>query len=126
MNALSAQASLREIWARPLPYQRQKPLTRFLCRSVLTLAGRRVLGVQGLEQISPARDPFIFVANHSQRLEAVLLPTLLIYHRQGKAIHFLADWPTMMAVLPAMIAWTSSMPIDVSALQRTTSKPIAS
>ena len=103
MKALSARTGLREIWSQPLPYQREQPLTRLLCRLVLTLAKRRVLEVRGLEHVAPDLDPFIFVANHNQRLEAILLPTLLVYHRGGKPIHFLADWPTMMVPFAGLL-----------------------
>lgn len=50
----------------------------------------------GLEHIRPENDPFILVANHSQRVEAVLLPAVLFYHRGGKRVHFMADWPMML------------------------------
>jgi 1-acyl-sn-glycerol-3-phosphate acyltransferase len=62
----------------------------------MTWSRRYVLEVRGLEKVAPEADPFLFVANHSQRLEAVLLPALLIFHRRGKLVHFLADWPTLL------------------------------
>ena len=40
----------------------------------------------------PDRDPFILVANHSTRLEAILLPAMLMLLRDGRRVHFLADW----------------------------------
>ena len=91
-----------ELWRRPLPHQ-PEAVTRALCRGVLSLGGGRVASIDGLEHIAPERDPFVLVANHSQRLEAVLVPTLLIFHRGGKPIHFLADWP--MRLVP--IRWAS-------------------
>jgi 1-acyl-sn-glycerol-3-phosphate acyltransferase len=44
------------------------------------------------KQIHPANDPFILTPNHSSRLEALLLPALLAIHRNGRQVHFLADW----------------------------------
>lgn len=92
----------RRVWSRPLPLQ-DSPATRFLCRSIISLVGRRVVEIRGLEHVAADVDPFIFVANHSQRLEAVLLPTLLIYHRDGKLIHFMADWPTMLVPVAGLL-----------------------
>ena len=46
----------------------------------------------GWEHALPANDPFILAPNHSSRLEALLLPALLALHRQGRQVHFLADW----------------------------------
>lgn len=69
---------------------------RLVCRLVATLASRWVLEMHGLDRVLPRHDPFILVANHNQRPEAVLVPTLLIHHRGGERIHFLADWPMML------------------------------
>ncbi len=61
---------------RPLPEQ-PNGLTRFLCRLLAAFGSRRVVALRGAEHVAPERDPFVLVANHSQRLEAVLLPALL-------------------------------------------------
>ena len=42
--------------------------------------------------IAPAQDPFILVLNHNTKLEALLLPAFFLHARQGKALHFIADW----------------------------------
>lgn len=94
---------LGEIWRRPLPHLEDEPVTRLLCRLVNSLGARYVLGVRGLEHVAPERDPFIFVLNHNQRFEAVLIPTLLVYHRSGKLIHFMADWHFMLMPFIAML-----------------------
>ncbi len=59
---------------------------------MLTVFGRKVLAIHGLERLSPERDPFILALNHSTRLEALLLPIVFAYVRQGRLISFLADW----------------------------------
>ena len=71
-------------------------MTRAVTRFGLAVARRTVLSVDGVEHISGDRDPFVVVANHSQRLEAVLVPTVLVAFRNGRQIHFMADWPMMM------------------------------
>jgi 1-acyl-sn-glycerol-3-phosphate acyltransferase len=83
---LSAHAILT--W--PLPKLRL--LDRTLVRGA-ALAGRgKVHSITGLEHIAPDRDPFILALNHATRLEALLVPPLLILLRRGQRIHFMADW----------------------------------
>lgn len=96
---LEALASHASPFLHPLPFMAQRFLDRVLCRSVAALAQRRILRVDGLERVHPRHDPFILALNHSQRLEAVLVPTLLIFARGGKLIHFLADWNFLMVPL---------------------------
>ncbi len=84
--------SIREIWSKPLPHLKGAGLTRFLVRGVLSGFRTRLAGVRGLDNVAEAADPFILVLNHSQALEVLLVPALLFFHRDGKRIHFLADW----------------------------------
>ncbi len=81
---------------RDLRYFNDRPVTRAVTRFGLALARRVVLSVEGVEHISGDRDPFVVAANHSQRLEAVLVPTVLVALRNGRQIHFMADWPMLM------------------------------
>lgn len=81
-----------EIIRRPFPHQKGRPLTRFLTKTFLALYRNRYVSIEGLEHITPANDPFILVANHNQRPEVVLIPAALFFHRDGKPIHFMADW----------------------------------
>ena len=67
-------------------------VSRCVVRAVLALARSQIVTVHGIEHVHPSRDPFILALNHSNRLESVLVPTLLIRHRHGRLIHFLADW----------------------------------
>lgn len=80
------------IWRRPLPRLRGRPVTRGVCRTLLSIFHRQVLSINGLEHVSPDKDPFILALNHSQGPEAVLAPTWLCFHRGGRMIHFMADW----------------------------------
>jgi 1-acyl-sn-glycerol-3-phosphate acyltransferase len=65
---------------------------RLILRAVAMLACRHVSAIDGLQHVRPARDPFILAANHSTRRESVLVPSLLLLHRGGRLVHFLADW----------------------------------
>ena len=74
----------------PLPYQSGSGA--LMMRAVGLLARHRVLSISGLEHVAPERDPFILALNHSTRTEAILVPTLLMLHRGGRLLHFVADW----------------------------------
>ncbi len=65
---------------------------RALSRSIALLGNQRLLGISGLEHVARDRDPFILALNHSSKLEAVLVPAFLMLARQGRRVHFLADW----------------------------------
>jgi 1-acyl-sn-glycerol-3-phosphate acyltransferase len=65
---------------------------RLVLRSVALVASRHVVAIHGLHNIRPATDPFILAANHSTRRESLLVPALLLLHRGGRLVHFLADW----------------------------------
>ena len=80
--------------ARPLPHLDR--LTEFIVSHFARRAARQVVAVRGLEYVEASRDPFIVVANHSQRFEAVMLPAVLMWHRHGERIYYLADWPMML------------------------------
>jgi 1-acyl-sn-glycerol-3-phosphate acyltransferase len=80
----------REILTWPLPYQDRG--NRLLLRASVLFARGNVCAVYGLEHLRPALDPFILAANHSSRREALLVPPLMMLHRGGRIIHFLADW----------------------------------
>jgi 1-acyl-sn-glycerol-3-phosphate acyltransferase len=42
--------------------------------------------------VAPDQDPFVLAVNHTQKLEALLLPALLAFYRGGRQVHFLVDW----------------------------------
>ena len=61
--------------------------------AVLSAAARRwIVDVRGIEYIRAAHDPFIVAINHSTRIEVLLASAMMIEHRAGRLIHFLADW----------------------------------
>ncbi|MDX1501675.1 MAG: lysophospholipid acyltransferase family protein [Thermoanaerobaculia bacterium] len=74
-----------------------------VCRFGASLARRQVLELRGLHRVARERDPFVLALNHSQRLEAYALPALLIFHRGGHRIHFLADWAMTLVPLVSTI-----------------------
>jgi hypothetical protein len=78
-----------EILRWPLP--RQGAAGRCVVKALSWLARSRVMTVRGLEHVRLSRDPFILALNHSNRTKALLVPALLVLHRDG-LIHFLADW----------------------------------
>lgn len=82
--------SQRSIISVPLPGLDRSD--RILARGMALLARRRVRAVHGAEHIGPGNDPFILVLNHSTRMEALLVPAMLVMLRRGRRIHFLADW----------------------------------
>lgn len=84
--------SWMDAWTRPMPGLRGQWLTQFLTRGTLSTFRRRILKVEGLEHLVVDQDPFILALNHSQKLEAIILPGLCFFLRGGKRVHFLADW----------------------------------
>ncbi len=80
----------RELLRWPLPHQNLTD--RWLVRAMVLLARGQILGMRGVEHVHPSLDPFIVAINHNTRIEALLVPALLMLHRGGRCIHFLADW----------------------------------
>lgn len=64
----------------------------WLLRMMALVARRQVRTITGLRHIAPENDPFILALNHSIRREAVLVPAMLFFARDGRLIHFLSDW----------------------------------
>jgi len=84
--------AFRAIWRTPLPGARGKFQFRFFNRVVLSLLRGKLLNMRGAGIIHDYHKPYVLVANHSLRYEAVLLLTLVNHLREGHPIHFLADW----------------------------------
>jgi len=79
-----------EILRWPLPHNRLGE--RLLLRAVALVARRYVRAIDGLENLPDGHRPFILVANHNSRREAVVMPAFLMLYRGGRLIHFFADW----------------------------------
>jgi 1-acyl-sn-glycerol-3-phosphate acyltransferase len=82
---------LWDLWDWPL-VALERPLDRVLTRAAAALARRQVRAIAGWERVLPVHDPFILVANHGSRREALYLPAALMLARGGRPVHFLADW----------------------------------
>ncbi len=80
----------RELYTQPLPALGL--IDRALTRSLGYFVLPRFASICGLEHVAPASDPFVLALNHATRFEALALPALLMYHRGGRRVHFLADW----------------------------------
>lgn len=103
-SAPSLSLTPKAIWRERLQHMAHQPITRYQLKLLMLTFRRYVLEIKGLEHIKPECDPFILAPNHNQKLEAVLLPALLIYLRHGKLIHFLSDWNfRMIPVLASML-----------------------
>lgn len=87
---------------RPNPYRNRNPCLPpsspwswrplAAARALALCASRYVVAIDGLRHIRPAQGPFILVANHSTLCESLLVPAMLLLHRAGSRVHFLADW----------------------------------
>jgi hypothetical protein len=75
-----------------LPLSELALFDRTLVRSLGLFGHRKLLSISGLEHVARECDPFLLALNHSSRLEAVLVPAFLMLARQGRRVHFLADW----------------------------------
>jgi 1-acyl-sn-glycerol-3-phosphate acyltransferase len=67
-------------------------LDRTLVRSLGLCGQTKLLSISGLTHVACERDPFILALNHNSKLEALLVPVFLMLIRQGRRVHFLADW----------------------------------
>jgi 1-acyl-sn-glycerol-3-phosphate acyltransferase len=58
--------------------------------------------VEGRENLQDCPDPAIFAFNHNSSFETILVPTALIYLRDGRRLGFVVDW--MFGRLP-LVGW---------------------
>ncbi len=95
-------APLRSLLDPALPEIRG--VRRLLLRGVLAVLGPLVAvdGAEHLCGVRGVREPAIFVLNHNNSLESVLVPMALIALRRGRLLHFLVDW--MFLHLP-VVGW---------------------
>lgn len=64
---------------------------RLLLRGVVRIV-RPMVEILHPERLAPLPRPAIFAFNHNNAFEALAIPALLIYLRQGRVIHFFIDW----------------------------------
>jgi 1-acyl-sn-glycerol-3-phosphate acyltransferase len=93
----AAMPTVRQILARRLPYMGLAD--RVGTKLLMLLVRRKVVSITGLEHVLTVR-PFILALNHSTRREALVVPTVLIFHRGGALIHFWSDW--MFRLIPGL------------------------
>lgn len=88
---LKRAVSLGDVWGTAY---RQSPdcVSAFAVRICASIGARLLVEIEGAENLRAENDPFLVVLNHSQKLEALYLPGVLMHLRKGKIIHFLADW----------------------------------
>jgi 1-acyl-sn-glycerol-3-phosphate acyltransferase len=86
----------RAAFNQPLPHLAHRPVTRFLCRLVVATLGKRIEKISGLEHLQNIKGPFVLCLNHNSRTEALIVPAVLLFHRGGRPVHFLADWNFML------------------------------
>lgn len=84
---------------------------RFLLKALILTLGRLVK-VEGAERLARISEPAIFALNHSNAVEAVLAPAMLIHLRGGRPVHFLADWMYLqIPVLGGLIRLAEPIPV---------------
>ncbi|MCS1411319.1 MAG: hypothetical protein M2R45_04518 [Verrucomicrobia subdivision 3 bacterium] len=82
---------LGDVWRRRYT-QAPSALSALSVKICASLGTQLLTNMEGGEHLHSENDPFIVVLNHNQKLEALYVPGLLMHLRQGKMIHFLADW----------------------------------
>jgi 1-acyl-sn-glycerol-3-phosphate acyltransferase len=74
----------------PLPHL-QRPITRLLLRVVIGVSSPLV-EVEDPDRLREMPDPALFLLNHNNSIESVLAPATIMWHRQGRPVHFMVDW----------------------------------
>jgi 1-acyl-sn-glycerol-3-phosphate acyltransferase len=98
MGPVWRQPTTSELFNQALPHLGL--VDRMLTRSLGYFLFSRFSSIRGLEHVLSDGDPFVLALNHATRFEAVALPALLMYTRNGRRVHFLADWNFQM--IPGM------------------------
>lgn len=78
------------LWRRPLPLlsgRRRRAILR-----LIVAAFSPWVEVTGEERLRRVPGPAILAFNHGNSVESVVVPSMLIAHRQGEVIRFLVDW----------------------------------
>jgi len=103
----------RTLWRSPLPEAGQSLGLRWCIRATLAAFGHLVVQVEGAERLAGSTGPVIFVANHTTRLEALVMPAVLMGLRRGRPVHFLADWNFLLVPgLALILRWGQTIPVN--------------
>jgi 1-acyl-sn-glycerol-3-phosphate acyltransferase len=52
----------------------------------------RLVTIEAPERLVELPDPLLFVLNHNNSFESVIVPSKLIWHRSGRIVVFMIDW----------------------------------
>ncbi len=83
---------LIEAFTCAMPHQKGRPFYRQILRFFAGTFGSRIIELRGLEHLAIENDPFILAMNHTQKLEALFIPSTIGCVRKGKLVRFIADW----------------------------------
>ncbi len=62
----------------------------------------QLIEVENENRLNDSNETFIFTFNHNNSFETVVLATYLLFHRNGRKVHFVVDW--VFGYLP-IIGW---------------------
>lgn len=108
--------SRAEVLTTPYRHPPERRATRWVIRATLCALGPFVERVEHADRLRRLDGPFVAVLNHSQPLEAFLVPALLAWLRGGRVIRFLADW-NFMLLPPVYALYRSARVIPVTRKQ---------
>jgi 1-acyl-sn-glycerol-3-phosphate acyltransferase len=108
--------SRTEALTTPYRHPPKRRATRWVIRATLCALGPFVERVEHADRLRRLDGPFVVVLNHSQPLEAFLVPALLAWLRGGRIIRFLADW-NFMLLPPVYALYRSARVIPVTRKQ---------
>lgn len=94
--------TFRDIFNAPMHRQEER-ITRGIIKTGLLLTRHKIIGVEGPMDILKGEEPIIVVLNHNSRLEAIVVEALLFLIREGRPVHFMADWNFMLVPLVASL-----------------------
>ena len=108
--------SRTEVLTTPYRHPPERRATRWVIRATLCALGPFVETVTHADRLRRLDGPFVAVLNHSQPMEAFLVPALLAWLRGGRIIRFLADW-NFMLLPPVYALYKSARVIPVTSKQ---------
>tara|TARA_Y100001934_G_C12385149_1_gene795153 strand:+ start:6619 stop:7416 length:798 start_codon:yes stop_codon:yes gene_type:complete len=85
-----------ELAIRPMPHQYHRTMARWIVRNIAIFGAGRIQAIEGMEHLDVEKDPFVLALNHTQKIEAPIVPAVLGVMRGGKMIRFIADWNLML------------------------------